>query len=73
MIGKKLVLKGVSRKGKNRVRENGNPWIIEKIQDSVMFSQKTGQWLLISLESDSGKWRWIQRNNDSDFEIIDIL
>ena len=74
MIGKILTLRGVSRKGKNRINEHGERWIVMSIRDSIVTSQRCGPWLLVG--SQKGKlWdaRWIQQNDDLNFKIINII
>jgi len=67
-----MILKGITQKGKNRVRELGAEWILLSEADSVMFSTERGQWLLIrpSNRKDGEKDRWIHSSRDIDFEIV---
>jgi len=43
----KIELIGKSLKGKNKVRELGNIWIVLKEQEKVGFSNLSGRWCLI--------------------------
>ena len=62
IIGETIEIEGISRKGKNRVHEQGSTFKIEKIQDRVPFSDKIGPWLML-------EHRWIHSTNDPDFRI----
>lgn len=37
LLGKQIKLKGISQKGKNRVREHGSDWIVFAETDRVLF------------------------------------
>ena len=69
-----IILKGITQKGKNRVREQGTEWVIEKMQDKVVFSQELGPWWLIrpitGFETAS---RWIRNTVDKDFEVVEAV
>jgi len=74
LLGKKIQLRGISQKGKNRVRELGTMWIVFAECDFVLFApNEKGPWLFISPEnrahSDKAS-RWIRTTNDIDFCII---
>lgn len=58
----KVTLKGKSLKGKNRVREHGSIWQVEKEQ---LF--RGSHALLLSAGTDQ---RWVLLENDPDFEIV---
>jgi len=59
-----LKLKGLTLKGKNRVKENGEVWRVE-IDGSF---QGIPAWL-VSCGKDK---RWVFKENDPDFEIIEL-
>ena len=69
-----IILKGITQKGKNRVREQGTEWIILKIEHRVLFSQEPGPWWLIrpitGFETAS---RWIRNMVDKDFEVVEAV
>ncbi len=73
-LGEKIRLKGLSQKGKNRIRELGEQWVVFAVTDRVLFSpDKTGPWLFISPEhrnQDDKASRWIHAQHDVDFIIL---
>ena len=61
---KRLKLKGISRKGKNRIKQWGDTWII--LRDD-MFEGRPA----FLVESICGKdWRWVHKQNDENFETV---
>lgn len=68
IIGETIEIEGVSRKGKNRVREQGSTFEIEEIKDRVLFSDKSGPWLLLK-SNNPNHGRWIHATEDKDFRI----
>lgn len=64
-IGQSVTLKGVSQKGKNRVREHGPVWTVVDISQTVRFSDVPGPWLLLS--SPDTCIRWFNPRQDKDF------
>ena len=79
MLKKKIKLKGISRHGKNRVREQGELWRIVGESDSVHFrTSAPGPFLLLESESSEGPhgpWtRWVSLQRDPDFmiEVVDV-
>jgi len=69
----KFVLKGKSQKGKNRVREFGDTWIVLQESDTVLFSDKKGPWFFVAYERDMFRsQRWIHKTEDIDFEILEV-
>lgn len=65
-IGQTIKVRGLSQKGKNRIREHGNVWTIIQISETVRFSSDIGPWLLLrSLNGNS--IRWMKETNDKDF------
>ena len=77
MLSKKVKLEGVSRHGKNRVREQGEDWRVVGESPVVHFKTTApGPFLLLESEDQGprGHWaRWISIKNDPDFsiEIVD--
>ena len=74
MIGKQIQLKGLSHKGKNRIRENGDRWTVLAETERVLFAPGIkGPWLFITpvgSSQDDKAARWIKATNDPDFNII---
>lgn len=75
MIGKTIVLRGVTLKGKNRVREQGDRWTVFGETDRVLFAPgKPGPWLYVvpaGMPHDHKAGRWIHKTNDADFHVSD--
>ena len=76
LLGKQIQLKGISQKGKNRIRENGDRWTVLAETDRVLFSpNEQGPWLYISpkgFEKNDGAARWIRATEDTDFFVIAV-
>ena len=66
-------LTGKTQKGKNRIREHGDLWVLLKTRDSVLFDTKPGQWFLIAPCNNGSASRWIHSINDRDFEIEEMI
>jgi len=59
----KLKVRGVSQLGKQRIFDYGDTWNINKeTKESYMCSGNDGKYL-----------RWVDKINDRDFEIIELL
>ena len=73
LLGKQITLKGLSQKGKNRIRDNGEKWIVLGETDQVLFSPgKPGPWLFITpvgCDQHHRAARWIKETDDTDFLI----
>lgn len=66
--GDSVQVEGVSRKGKNRVREHGDRWQVERVSDRVQFA--SGTWALLTTEdTHGGRWVRIDRP-DEHFRIV---
>lgn len=74
LLGKRIRLKGLSQKGKNRIKENGDRWTVWAETDRVLFSPgKMGPWLFVSPEGqtqDDKSSRWMKVIDDTDFIIL---
>ena len=59
-----VTLKGRSRHGKNRVREQGNKW--------QCIEERNGHLLLLNGADGDPKtdWRWVMKQGDINFEVI---
>lgn len=73
-LGKQIQLKGISQKGKNRIREHGPLWSVMAETDRILFSpNKQGPWLFIvpvGKTNDDKAGRWIHKDNDADFILV---
>ena len=67
-----MILKGKSLKGKNRIRELGEWWDLERTADSVLFDPRPGPWGLVHPMGIREKSRWIHLTHDADFDIIEL-
>ncbi len=74
LLGKKIRLKGLSMKGKNRIREHGDDWIVLAETHTVLFAPtKLGPWLFaapIGKDQNHKSSRWLHATEDLDFEVV---
>lgn len=63
-----ITLKGKTLKGKNRIREHGNRWVVVTPADPFHKDK-----ILIHPEGNSLELRWIHPVNDKDFEVISFI
>ena len=65
-----LIIKGKTLKGKNKIKEAGtNEWVVIDESETVLFSTEKN-WIHILPNGKAKKLsRWIQRNNDKNFEV----
>lgn len=57
-------------KGKNRIREHGDTWNIVKEDNSVACLNNKPGFLITSPDGDL---RWIAKQDDTNFEIVELL
>jgi hypothetical protein len=70
-VGDIITLKGKSLKGKNRVREQGDQWIVNKA-DRPLVNNSTLLLIRPIVDKDNDhdpRLRWVFPANDKDFEI----
>lgn len=74
LLGKIVKLSGISQKGKNRIRENSDSWVVLAETDRVLFApNQSGPWLFISpvgKDQTDKAARWIKASGDTDFQIV---
>ena len=74
LLGKIIRLKGLTQKGKNRVRDNGDRWTVLAETETVLFApNEQGPWLFVSpifCDQNHKASRWVRRLNDKDFDVI---
>ena len=74
LLGRTIKLKGISQKGKNRVREQGDMWTVLAETETVLFAPSSkGPWLFaapVGKNQDDKSSRWIKSVDDLDFIII---
>jgi hypothetical protein len=73
LLGKLIQLKGVSQRGKNRIREHNNQWVVLAETERVLFSSnQQGPWIFVApkgKDQNDKASRWIKVSNDPDFLI----
>lgn len=74
LLGKQIQLKGTSQKGKNRVREHGDRWMVLAETDRVLFApNQHGPWLFVAPmgrgQNDKAS-RWVRAAGDLDFVVV---
>ena len=75
LLGKLIRLKGISQKGKNRIREQGEVWTVWAECDRVLFAPNSaGPFLFIApigKGQDDKASRWIKLVDDIDFVVVE--
>jgi len=66
MLQQSVRLSGLSEFGTAWSQRMGNPWLIRKITDSVLFSTLPGPWILVERNHYQ---RWINLSADPNFMI----
>ena len=69
-VGEKILLKGTSKHGKNRIQQFGKEWWISDVRDRIQTTKHKnlpGPFLMVF--SETGDNRWIAQQNDPDFGI----
>ena len=71
--GKIVILKGKTRHGKNRVREQGETWEVIRINPTVSFKTKAPGPFMLLQAVEGINMRWVSTINDDNFsvEVID--
>ena len=72
-VGKKVKLTGITRHGKNRVREQGDIWEVIRLNPTVSFKTKAPGPFMLLQAATSINMRWVSTVNDDNFsvEVID--
>jgi hypothetical protein len=74
LLGKEIKLIGITQKGKNRVREHGNIWVVLAEVDRVLFSPNNpGPWLFVAppgKDYNHKDSRWVHLTHDPDFQVV---
>lgn len=65
-----ISLKAKSKKGKDRINEQGSKWIIEAVTEKVLFEDKAGLWLGLRSTKSKEFFRWVHLTDDENFEVI---
>ena len=74
LLGKQVQLKGISQKGKNRIRDHGDRWTVLAETDRVLFAPSSqGPWLFLAplgLGQNDKASRWVRASDDVDFTVV---
>ena len=72
-VGNKVKLTGITRHGKNRVREQGEVWEVIRMNPAVSFKTKAPGPFMLLQATKSINMRWVSTVNDDNFsvEVID--
>lgn len=70
MEKRKIRLEGLTQKGKNRIQEQGDEWEVLSERMRVGFSSQPGPWLLLQSVKSPDKIRWIHKDRDENFKVI---
>jgi hypothetical protein len=74
LLGKQIQLQGISQKGKNRVREQGDRWTILAETNHVLFApNEIGPWIFAApagQDQNHKASRWVRVTEDKDFKIV---
>ena len=72
-VGDAVRLSGITRHGKNRIRENGDMWQVINV-DGAESSLLVTKICVIPLDvSRRSEWRWIDLPEDRDMEIVEHI
>jgi hypothetical protein len=68
-VGTKVKLKGKTKHGKNRVREQGHTWLVVKVKSGLVFAEDMNkEFALLSAENRPDEhWRWVALKEDKNF------
>ena len=72
-VGKKVRLTGITRHGKNRVREQGDIWEVNRLSPTVAFKTSAPGPFMLLQATTTINMRWVSTINDDNFlvEVID--
>ena len=72
-VGKKVKLTGITRHGKNRVREQGEVWEVIRMNPTVGFKTKAPGPFMLLQATEGIHMRWVSTISDDNFsvEVID--
>ncbi len=69
MLGKKVKLAGITRHGKNRVREQGEVWEVIRMNPTVSFKTKAPGPFMLLQAAEGINMRWVSTTNDDNFSV----
>ena len=66
-----IQLRPVTRRGRNKIQEAGNPdhWVI--LNERFDLFGTAGRWLLVEPNGNPGKSRWVHDTADDDFIVVE--
>ncbi len=68
-----IKLSGITKKGRQRVKQHGEMWRVLEVRDTVIFSSERGPWMLVAPgghDKTSNSIRWVHVSADEDFAVI---
>ena len=68
-VGNKVKLTGITRHGKNRVREQGETWEVIRINPTVSFKTKAPGPFMLLQAAEGINMRWVSTTNDDNFSV----
>lgn len=75
LLGKKIRLQGISQKGKNRIRQHSDEWVVFAETDRILFApNQPGPWLFVSpvgSDQNDKASRWVKLSGDPDFLVTE--
>lgn len=64
-------LEAKTKKGKDRIAQQGSRWLIEAIAEKVLFDDKNGIWLGLRGKLKPGDtFRWVHLTDDENFKVV---
>ena len=74
LLGKEIQLKGISQKGKNRIRDHGDRWIVLAETQRIIFApNEVGPWIFcapVGQDQNHKSSRWMRATGDHDFVVV---
>ena len=68
-VGNKVKLTGITRHGKNRVREQGEVWEVIRMNPTVSFKTKAPGPFMLLQAAEGINMRWVSTTNDDNFSV----
>jgi hypothetical protein len=72
LVGDKVKLTGITRHGKNRVREQGDIWEVNRLSPTVAFKTKAPGPFMLLQATTSINMRWVSTVNDDNF-LVEVI
>ena len=72
IAGNIILIEGISEKGKEEVVRFGSEWTVLLLSQKVEFSKEVSDWIMISPNLKSCRFRWIKQEQDPNFRIVAV-